>query len=222
MTLYLLFNEGYYSASQDVTLRKDLCFEARRLTFMLIENETTNQPAVNALFSLMCFQSSRFDSRLNQNGEIILYHDQDSALWDKQLIETGEKFLNRAATGNKLSKYHLEAGIAFWHTTKDETKKKWDGILQLYNELLTIEYSPIAALNRTFALAKVHGKELAIIEAEKIHLVENHLYHSLLGELYIDIDNYKAIAHLQKALSLSTSSADKQFLSDKINKYKRV
>src|SRR5258706_460231 len=64
MTLYLLFNEGYYSSNQDITLRKDLCFEAMRLTNLLIENDQTNKPSANALLSLMCFHSSRFDARL--------------------------------------------------------------------------------------------------------------------------------------------------------------
>ena len=48
-TIYLLFNEGYYSLSQNQTLRKDLCLEAMRLCIMLVENISTNQPKVNAL-----------------------------------------------------------------------------------------------------------------------------------------------------------------------------
>jgi len=85
-TLYLLFNEGYYSESQDSVLRDDLCTEATRLTYSLIENEQTNLPEVNALFALMCFHSSRFEARKNENGEIILYQDQDESLWDEELI----------------------------------------------------------------------------------------------------------------------------------------
>lgn len=220
-TLYLLFNEGYYSSGQDITIRKDLCFEAMRLIHLLIENEQTNQPAVNALLSLMCFQSSRFNSRLNQNGDLILYQDQDTSLWNKELIDKGEYFLNEASTGNKISKYHLEAGIAYWHTIKDDTREKWDSILQLYNHLLTLEYSPVAALNRTYALAKVNGKEEAIVEAEKISLSGNHLYHSLLGELYMNVDYVKAISHLQEALRLARSSADKLFISNKISECQR-
>jgi len=65
-TLYLLFNEGYYSESHDAVLRKDLCLEAMRLTSMLTEFEQTNKPAVNALLSLMCFHSSRFEARKDQ------------------------------------------------------------------------------------------------------------------------------------------------------------
>jgi RNA polymerase sigma-70 factor (ECF subfamily) len=216
MTLYLFYNEGYYSSGQDIAIREDLCFEAMRLTNMLLENEQTNTPSVNALLSLMCFQSSRFDARLDQNGEIILYQDQDTDLWNQELIAKGEYFLKQAFRGDELSKYHWEAGIAYWHTKKADTSEKWENILQLYNQLLLIEYSPIAALNRTYALAKANGKEEAIIEAEKINLTGNHLYHSLLGELYSGIDNAKAILHLQKALKLAKSTADKTHITEKI------
>lgn len=216
MTLYLLFNEGYYSSSQDITLRKDFCVEAMRLTSLLVENEQTNQPSANALLSLMCFHSSRFDARLNHNGEIILYQDQDTGLWNQELITKGEYFLNQASQGDTLSKYHLEAAIAYWHTIKADTNQKWENILQLYNQLLIIEYSPIAALNRTYALAKVNGKMEAIIEAEKINLKKNYLYHSLLGELYADFDNKKAISHLQNALTLAKSTTDQMLISNKI------
>src|SRR5690242_19253910 len=57
-TLYLLFNEGYYSESQENVLREELCFEAMRLTDMLLQNERTNLPKVNALLALMCFHAS--------------------------------------------------------------------------------------------------------------------------------------------------------------------
>ncbi|HMG07249.1 MAG TPA: DUF6596 domain-containing protein, partial [Mucilaginibacter sp.] len=111
-TLYLLYSEGYYSTSQNITLRKEFCEEAVRLVYLLIGNDTTNIPEVNALLALMCFHSSRFDARLNETGETILYQDQDENLWDKDLIDAGVYFLNQASRGDHLSKYHLEAGIA--------------------------------------------------------------------------------------------------------------
>lgn len=216
-TLYLLFSEGYYSTSQNTTLRKDLCIEAMRLTVMLTENEHTNIPAANALLSLMCFHSSRFEARIDQNGEIILYEDQDENLWNAELIKKGTYYLNRSSTGTKLSKYHLEAGIAYWHTQKNDTGEKWESILQLYNRLLQIEYSPVAALNRTYALSKANGKKEAIIEAEKLQLKENHLYHSLLGNLYTDVDTIKAIQHLQMAFTLAKTTAEKTIITHKIS-----
>jgi RNA polymerase sigma-70 factor (ECF subfamily) len=216
-TIYLLFSEGYYSLSQDTTIRKDLCFEAMRLCRMLVENPLTNKPAVNALLSLMCFHASRFEARVGLRGEMVLYDDQDTALWDEELISQGGYYLHRSASGEVLSKYHLEASIAYWHCIKEDTVEKWENILQLYNRLLQVEYSPIAALNRTFALAKANGKPAAIAEAEKLMLSDNHFYYTLLGELYTDIDNKKAIAHFLLALYLARTTTDKQIIQKKID-----
>jgi RNA polymerase sigma factor (sigma-70 family) len=216
-TIYLLFNEGYYSVSRDQTLRKELCLEAMRLCTMLVEYPDTNRPEVNALLALMCFHASRLDARRNEQGELILYGQQDEDRWNSDLIGKGVYFLHCAATGDQLSRYHLEAGIAWWHTKKEETIEKWRQILQLYNRLLQIEYSPIAALNRTYALAKVHGKITAIMEAEKLDLTGNHFYFALLGELYIDIDNEKAEQHFRTALALARTTADKQALQKKLD-----
>ncbi|WP_448698758.1 RNA polymerase sigma factor [Mucilaginibacter sp. AW1-3] len=215
-TIYLLFNEGYYSQSHNAILRKDLCLEAMRLNYLLLENPATNVPAVNALMALMCFHSSRFDSRLDEHGEVVLYDDQDSSLWNHELIAKGNYYLNNAAQGNTASTYHFEAGIAYWHTTR--SPEKWEHILQLYNKLLQLRYSPIAALNRTYALYKVYGKNAAIIEAEKLNLTNNHLYHCLLGNLYTDEDNQKAIEHFQAAISLTKSSADKKAIRKQMAK----
>lgn len=215
-TLYLLFNEGYYSESHDEVLREDLCLEAMRLTKLLMENELTDLPEVNALYSLMCFHASRFAARKGENGCIILYHDQDETLWNSELIASGAYHLHKASQGQTITKYHLEAGIAYWHTQKEDSRQKWETILQLFNRLLQMEYSPIAALNRTYALAKANGKEEAIREAEKLLLTGNHYYYTLLGELYSGIDNQKARINLEKALSLAKTNTDKETIRYKM------
>ncbi|HEY6900593.1 MAG TPA: sigma-70 family RNA polymerase sigma factor [Puia sp.] len=178
-TIYLLFNEGYYSASQDRSLRRDLCYEAIRLCHMLIEYGPADTPATNALMALMCFHASRFDARQDN----VLYDQQDPGLWNTDWISKGGYFLQRASGGDQLSKYHLEAGIAYWNTQKEDTKEKWERILQLYDLLLQVEYSPMAALNRAFALSKVNGPAEAIAEAERLKLEDNPYYWMLLEAL---------------------------------------
>jgi RNA polymerase sigma factor (sigma-70 family) len=216
-TIYLLFNEGYYSVSQNQTINKDLCLEAIRLCHLLIDNQHTNKPQINALLALMCFHASRFDARIDKNGELILYDEQDTALWNFELIIKGGYYLNNSATGNTLSKYHLQATIAYWNTQKADTTEKWEHVLQLYNSLLQIEYSPVAALNRTYALSKVYGKPIAIAEAEKLKLVSDHFYFVLLGDLYTGIDNAIAKQNFQRAIPLAKTPADRQTIQKKID-----
>jgi len=220
-TIYLLFSEGYYSTSQNSVLRRDFCNEAIRLNYLLIGNKLTDLPPANALLSLMCFHASRFDARTAANGEAILYENQNESLWDHSLIEKGIYFLGRAAEGNMLSHFHIEAAIAYWHTIKADTPEKWEQILQLYNRLLILKFSPIAALNRTYALSKTAGKQAAILEAEKLGLVDNQFYFVLLGNLYTDIDDEKAILNFQSALKLALSDSDRKTIEKYITQLQK-
>lgn len=215
--IYLLFNEGYYSTTQNQVLRKDLCFEALHLGLLLTEFNKTNQPKTNALVALMCFHSSRFDARQNDSNYAVLYEHQDESLWNRDLINKGHYFLDISAQGKEISSFHLEAGIAFWHCQKEETGEKWENILHHYNILLQINYSPTVALNRTYALYKARGKKAALTEAEKLQLTGNHFYFTLLGELYTGVDDKKAKSSLQRAYDLAKTQTDKRTIQAKID-----
>lgn len=214
-TLYLLFNEGYFSASSNHLIRKDLCSEAMRLALILTESTLANTTEANALLALMCFQSSRLDARENDNGEAILYEQQDKSLWSQELIQKGNYYMVNACSGSDISKYHLEAGIAYWHTTPTDAHK-WEHILQLYNQLILIEYSPMTALNRTFAFAKVYGYEQGIKEAEKLQLMEHDYYYALLAHLWADTDAEKAVGYYHKAIELTKSVSTQKTLQKAI------
>lgn len=219
-TLYLLFNEGYFSKTNNQLIRKDLCSDAVRLTLILTENQLTDTLQTNALLALMCFQSSRLDARTDDKGEIILFDQQDRNLWDADLIEKGNYYLVRAFAGNEISKYHMEAGIAYWHTAPAD-ENKWKHILQLYSQLIIIEYSPMTAMNRIFAFSKVHGNKNAIAEAEKLKLAENSYYHKLLGYLHEEENIDAAIAYYNKAITLTKSKSEKQNLEKAIEQLKQ-
>ncbi|MGV3761597.1 RNA polymerase sigma factor [Parapedobacter sp.] len=219
-TLYLLFNEGYFSKTYTQQIRKDVCAEALRLTLVLTENRLTDTPETNALLALMCFQSSRLDARMDANGETVLFDEQDKCLWDETLIEKGNHFLINACSHSEISKYHLEAGIAYWHTTLTG-HHKWQHILQLYDQLVLIAYSPIIALNRIFAVSKVYGNERAITEAEQLKLENSPYYHELLGYLYADLATDTAIAHYEQAIQLTKSETEKQTLIKEIRRMKK-
>ncbi len=210
-TLYLLFNEGYYSKSGEQLVRKDLCSEAIRLAVILTGNTMTNRPETNALLALMCYQSSRLEAREDDAGRTVLFEEQDKTLWSRELIDRGNYYMLEACTGKEASKYHLEAGIAYWHTMPSDAGK-WQHILQLYNALIVTEYSPPAAVNRTFAYARVHGNERAIPEAEKLGLEHNSEYHALLAYLYTGLDKETALDHYLRAIRLSKSLTERQNL----------
>jgi RNA polymerase sigma-70 factor (ECF subfamily) len=212
-TLYLLFNEGYYSESNEKVLREELCVEAMRLTAMLMENEATNHPPVHALFALMCFHASRFQARKQNDTTFTFYEQQDESLWDQQLIGKGVYHLHTSANGNTLSRFHLEASIAYWHTIKEDTTEKWVNILHLYELLLQIVDTPIVALNRIYALAKVKGSHKAVEAANQLQLPDNPYYYTLLGTLYKDTDRTMSMEYFKKAMQLAHTKSDRDAIA---------
>ena len=213
--IYLLFNEGYYSSVGDEDIRKDFCREAMRLAIFISRQAFLPQKNTFALIALMCFHASRLDSRTNVKGEYILYQDQDRQKWDSDLIKRGSYYLTKSSKGNKVSKYHLEAAIAYWHTT--ENTDKWANILQLYNRLLMLEYSPVIAMNRTYALAHANSVQEAIKEAKKLNLENNYYHHWLMAELFrLNKEPEQEIMYLNKALEMANKKNEKEMLKSKL------
>ncbi len=218
-TIYLLFNEGYHATATPMTFRRDLCADAIRLALLLTNNERTNLPRVNALLALMCFQASRFDARLTAEGDLIAYTDQDRNKWDQRLIKQGSHYLQLAQADRKPGRYQLEAAIACLHAQPQEHPEKWPAVLSLYNQLLMVHYSPVAALNRTYAYGQVHGPAAAIAAALQIDLKGHLSYHLLLGELYQEArQTEQAREHFGQARNLTKNPAAGRFIEEKLKK----
>lgn len=215
--IYLLFNEGYYSASQSQHLCKASCIEALRLGSLLTDYPPTNLPKTNALMALMCFHGSRLDARMGKGDEYVLYECQDETLWDQSLIRQGGKFLSLAAKGSEISSYHLEARIAFWHCHKSTSRTKWLEILELYSQLMTLNHSPMVALNRLYALYKVEGAAAALDAAKEIPPMNNLFYHMLLGELNTQIHPQASRLHFEKAYRQTEVRSQQDYILTKIS-----
>jgi RNA polymerase sigma-70 factor (ECF subfamily) len=222
--LYLLFNEGYNSLKADELIRRDLCAEAMRCCKLLTEHKATGQPSSFALLSLMCFHAARFDSRVDEDDNIILLQQQDRSKWDKELIAVGTHYLNQSSTGNELSIYHIESAIAAEHClapTFEQTN--WSRLLKLYDFLYEANPTPVVQLNRAVVLAETGAVETAIQTILSIDGVEkllrtDHIYSSVLGELYKRLSNVvKAKEYLQHAHDLTPSISEKRLIKRKIS-----
>jgi len=219
--LYLLFNEGYHASHSDTLIREDLCAEAMRLTFLLVQHNATSLPKVNALMALMCLQSSRFAARTGDLGEIILLEDQDRSKWSLPLIEQGLDFLSKASVGNALSEYHVEASIASIHALAlnfEETQ--WDKLLNLYETLSELKPGPMVSFNRAIAIGYAKSPVAGIEELQKIDsLKEHYLYLTAIGNFYLLHGNTAmAKISLEKALVKTSSLQESELIKRKIQK----
>lgn len=221
-TLYLLFNEGYKASGGDRLVREDLCLEAIRLMTLLVENPAGDQPRVHALLSLMFFNAARLEARADQDGNLIRLEEQDRAKWNHQFILRGMQHLGNSATGDALSEYHLQAGIAASHSTaRDYASTDWQQILSLYDQLVALDDSPVVALNRAIAVANVHGPAAGIEAVQAIRdrekLESYHLLYAVLGEFEARRNRAAAAADFfRAALKLADTRAEQAFLEKRL------
>ncbi len=221
--LYLLFNEGYYSANPAHVMREDLCAEAMRLTHLLVLQPLTNQPQVRALLALMCFHASRFPARADDQNQIVLLEFQDRSKWSQDLIRRGLVWLDKAAEGERLTEYHVEAAIASVHAIAPTfAKTDWAGLRKLYDLLYEIKPTPAAALSRAIAIGYAESRSAGIEALKAIETPSpNQYYHMALGVFLADL-GLKADAQIQfsTALHLTTSSAERQLLQFRLSSLK--
>lgn len=216
--LYLLFNEGYKASSGDRLIREELCHEAIRLARLLAAYPATARPDTRALLALMCLNAARSRARINEAGEIVRLHHQDRNQWDAALIREGILALGAASAGETISAYHLEAGIAACHClAADEAGTDWPRILSLYDQLLLMKPTPIVAMNRCVAVARVHGPRAALRTLEGIpnrqSLETQHLYHAIRASFIAKLGQpAEACAAYQRAAELAPCDAEREFL----------
>ena len=157
-SLYLLFSEGYHGSSPQDPVRPFLCEEALRLTGLMLDAKATADPDVHALAALFCFGAARLPARRDEHGVFVPLEDQDRSRWDRARIERGLVHLARSATGDHMSRWHLEAGIACEHAIAPSIQNTgWDRITGFYQVLAQQSWSPVVALNRALALAERDG-----------------------------------------------------------------
>ena len=225
--LYLLFNEGYAAHAGDRLVRSDLCREAIRLGDLLAEAgarfcTVNGAAAVHALLALMHLQAARLPARVGDDDVLLRLADQDRSLWDASSIARGLQRLDAAASGDTLTVYHVEAGIAACHAVAARYEDTdWPRIAELYDSLLAMKPTPVVALNRAIAISRVHGPRAGLAAVDAIAgdpvLARYYLLHATLGELALETDDRERAADgFRAALACECSEPERRFLEKRL------
>ena len=223
LVIYLLFNEGYHSAGDNLAIRKDLCLEAMRLAMLLMDKPILKgYPQTPALLALMCFHTARFDARTDDNECLVLLEEQDRSRWDHDLINEGLRFLSQSAFGSEVTEYHLEAAIAAEHCLAPRfSETNWSRIHAHYVALERLKPSAVIRLNLAVITGKTEGPRAAISrlhELERGGALENYpLLYASLGEFYFECgEKEKALAYFTRAKQYTKQPATLEVLDRKV------
>jgi RNA polymerase sigma-70 factor (ECF subfamily) len=221
--LYLLFSEGYHGGGSEAVVRVDLCREAMRLVRLLIDHAPAATPATYALGALMWLDAARLPGRVGDDGELRPLFLQDRSRWDEALVVEGMRLLGESASGDELTAYHVEAGIAAQHASAGSASEtKWDEIVRLYDALMKIRPSPVVALNRAMAIAESEGPErglAAITAIEDVQRLAGYPFHpAAIAELELRLGRpHVAAKYFTLAKDLARNEGERRFLARRLD-----
>lgn len=220
-TIYLIFTEGYAATVGDNPVRSDLCEEAMRLARMCNQHSWSRSPATAALLGLLLLQSSRMDARVDADGAIVLLGEQDRTCWDTGRIREAMHWLTLAAEGNVLSRYHVEAAIAWEHARAENLESvDWPRVISLYEKLTVMNPGPMVRLNLVIAQSRVCGADSALKALVSFSDDDRRRlrpwWDCAIAEIFEKLNRPKdAVAHLTDALALSTNAAQRKLIERK-------
>ena len=220
-TLYVLFLEGYSAHAGEAQIDADLCHTAIRLNGMLLASRFA-KPRGHALQALFLLQAARLASRIDAAGDLIPLDRQDRARWDRAMIADGMEHLGRAATGDAVSPFHLEAGIAACHAlAATYAATDWPQIVALYDQLLELTPSPVIALQRAIALGRANGARAGLRALEGLvgndRLDDDPVLAAAIGELEAQRGDVRAArAAYRRALELAGTAPERRFLEERL------
>jgi RNA polymerase sigma-70 factor (ECF subfamily) len=215
--IYAAFAEGWIDPAGTDLARRDLAEEAiflGRLVIALLPAE----PEALGLLALMLHAEARRGARRSADNEYVPLAEQDAALWDAQMIDEAEAILLRASALGAIGRYQLEAALQSAHVYRRRTgNANWEAVVQLYDALLALSGSPVVAINRSLALAEIHGATTALealqLVAADARLIEYQPYWAARAELLAKTGAHdEACEAYEIAIGLERDPAVRRFL----------
>jgi RNA polymerase sigma-70 factor (ECF subfamily) len=216
--VYLVFNEGYAASSGTELVRAELCREAIRLGRVLAEL-MPGEPEVQGLLALMLLHESRRAARTTTDGALVPLAEQDRSLWDPELVAEGQALVRACLLRNQPGPYQIQAAIgAARGDARSAAATDWPQIVELYDQLLCYDASPVVALNRAVAVAEVEGPARALALVEALELGGYYLFHAIRADLLRRTGRDKDAARAyQAAIELTDNAAQRDFLGRRLN-----
>jgi len=213
--IYLIFNEGYFASSGQTLLRDELASSAidmgRMLTGLLPESSECR-----GLLALMLLQHSRWDTRTDPHGNLVLLEHQRRSQWNRAEIEEGLALVGSLGDGG--GPYAVQAAIAACHSAPDSwDETDWPRIVSLYDRLWPMTASPVVGLNRAVAVGYARGPAAGLEAMRGLDLDGYHVFHLSRGELLRRSgDEAGAREEFERALALSSNQAERRLIESRL------
>ena len=181
-----------------------------------------DQSEVLAFAALVRFAEARRPARVDRNGVMVPLSEQDPALWDRALIEAGDRYLHRLRNMEITGTRALQAALhGVWCSRRSlADPPPWPTILTLYDALLRERDDLVVRLNRAVALAEVAGPAIALAELDAIACPRLDLFqpwHAVRGDLLNRLGRKaESRAAYARAIEMADGQAEAAWLRSRV------
>lgn len=196
----------------------DLAHEALFLSSVL-SHLAPKTPEVLGLTALIGFVEARRAARI-RDGALVPVPEQNTALWDSDLIDHSANLLTRASALGVMGRFQLEAAIQSVHAARAVTgRTDWRALAQLYTGLVKIHPTIGSAVSQAAAVAHDVGPQQGLALLDKIEPDAVATYqpaHAVRAHCLADLGRYSdAAISYTKAIELSRNTPSKRWLENK-------
>jgi RNA polymerase sigma-70 factor (ECF subfamily) len=186
----------------------------------VLAHSMPDEPEVLGLVALIAFGRARDSARVS-DGVLVPIEDQDTALWDDDLINLAAHALSKASKLGAFGRFQIEAAIQSVHAHRKTTgQTDWAVIQHLYQGLISLTPTMGAYVARAVAVGKTSGAPEALRALDSLSNLDMagfQPYHAARAHFLSETgDAPGALRSYEKAISLTTDAPLRRYLEQRV------
>lgn len=219
--IYAAYGLGWDGLDGETGKQGSLADEAIWLGRTLLATLPEEQEAVG-LLSLMLYSESRRAARRDANGRYVPLDQQDTALWNAEMIVEADDLLRQAGAFGRLGPFQCQAAIQSVHANRRRTgRTDWAALAKLYEALVIMKPTAGARVSHAAVTGRVEGPAagLALLNRMAERDMGNYQpYWAVRAHLLTEAgETASASDAYRTAIGLSDSEAVRQFLQQRLD-----
>ncbi|WP_267554820.1 RNA polymerase sigma factor [Rhizobium rhizogenes] len=179
------------------------------------------EPETAGLLSLMLYSESRRGARRDADGQYVPLDEQDTALWNAEMIAEADRLLRQAGASGHFGPFQCQAAIQSVHADRRRSGiTDWSALAKLYEALVIMKPTVGARVSHAAVTGRVHGPAVGLRHLNEMAERDFNSYQpywAVRAHLLAEAGDTKgAVAAYRMAIGLSESNVVRDWLQKKL------